>query len=403
MSCVPEEAPMIFIKALLLYAAEHLLRLFWLLPLKKDQVLFISYGGKQFSDSPKALYDLYQAEGKCRLLWAADSEREEKAMRAKGLETVRTGSFRYLRAFCQSGTVITNCHVATYLPVRKKQTVINTWHGMGPLKKVGLDAPSSTAYDRIFFRVQNRKYKAFLSGCAYSTDVMIRRSFDYHGTVLEWGLPRNAALFGDSGGIRLQVMRGLGIPEENDPYLILYAPTYRESQSAQGRNALDLAALVKDVSQRLQRPCVCLFRGHHMTRADLPAGCVDAGGWQDMQDLLCAADALVTDYSSCMTDMAITRKPVVLYVPDEDDYMHERGMYWPMRRLPFPLCRTQEEVVKALTEADGPAYQQALDKYFDAIGLAEGPDSAERVYQYLQKNAPFPRDAVIGRKRQVGA
>ena len=54
---------MIFIKALLLYASEHLLRVFWLLPLKKDQVLFISYGGKQFSGSPKALFKLYQAEG----------------------------------------------------------------------------------------------------------------------------------------------------------------------------------------------------------------------------------------------------------------------------------------------------------------------------------------------------
>ena len=99
---------------------------------------------------------------------------------------------------------------------------------------------------------------------------------------------------------------------------------------------------------------------------------------------------------------------VELIVITSPTYCHKEGLLPAMATgkpifCEKPLCRTQEEVVKALTEADGPAYQKALDQYFDAIGLAEGPDSAERVYQYLQKNAPFPRDAVIGRKRRVGA
>ena len=399
---------MISLKVFLVLAAERLLRALWLFPLRKNQVLFISYGGKQFSDNPKALYLKYleHQDGK-RLVWAADSPKTEEAMRILGLETVRVGTFRYLRTFCQSGTVITNCHVFTYLPVRRNQVIINTWHGMGPMKKVGFDDPASTAYDRAFFRIQNRKYAAFLSGCTFTTDVMYRRSFDYHGTVLEWGLPRNAMLFQDPKEVRMKVMQALHIPPDADPYLLLYAPTYRghspDAPFLPEEQRLDPGTLSKALEKANGRPCVCLFRGHHMMlKTKTAAGCVDAGAYPDIQDLLCAADALITDFSSCMTDMAVARKPIVLYVPDAETYLRERGMYWPLERLPFPLCRTQDQVVSAFADMDAADYARRLDAYLDAIGLAEGPDSAELVYRYLEKGGPFPPDAVIGRRRRIG-
>lgn len=57
-------------------------------------------------------------------------------------------------------------------------------------------------------------------------------------------------------------------------------------------------------------------------------GCISATAYPDMQDLLCAADFLITDYSSCMHDFSLMKKPVFLYVPDYIEYMKERGFYY---------------------------------------------------------------------------
>lgn len=398
---------MLRLKAMILFLAEHVLRLLWVFPLKTGQVLFISYGGKQFSDSPKALYETYlRSHSPCRLLWAADSRETEQKMRARGLETVRTGTLRFLLAFTGSGKVITNCHVATYLPVRKRQIVINTWHGSGPLKTNGFDDARTTPYDRLFFDFQNPKYTAFLSGCAFNTDVICRHSFDYHGTVLEFGLPRNAVLYTDGQQARKDVLKCYSIPEEKDPFVILYAPTYRGDVGGgewlADADKLDANRLKSAAEAAFHRPCVCLFRGHHaMAKADADDGFIDASGYEDMQALLLCADLLITDYSSCMTDMALTRKPVFLYAPDRSTYLRQRGMYWPPERLPFPLFQSQAALEDAMAHFDRPAYERALESYFAAIGLAEGADSAERVYAYIEGKNPFPKDAVIGRTRRT--
>ncbi|MBQ8136729.1 MAG: CDP-glycerol glycerophosphotransferase family protein [Clostridia bacterium] len=398
---------MLRMKAVILFLAERLLRLLWIFPLKPKQVLFLSYGGKQFSDSPKALYECYlRHQSPCRLLWAADSRETEQSMRAQGLETVRAGTLRFLLAFTQSGKVITNCHVATYLPVRKQQIVINTWHGSGPLKTNGFDDPHTTPYDRLFFDIQNRKYSAFLSGCAFNTDVICRHSFDYHGTVLEFGLPRNAVLFTDGQKAREEVLKQYGVSAKDDPFVLLYAPTYRgdlgSGEWLSDADRLDAAWLKRTAEVAFHRPCVCLFRGHHaMAKNASDSGFIDVSAHGDMQALLQCANALITDYSSCMTDMALTKKPVFLYTPDQSTYLRERGMYWPPERLPFPLCQTKASLADAMAHFDCAAYEQALNRYFEQIGLAEGADSDERVYAYLEGNGPFPMDTVIGRTRRA--
>ena len=44
---------------------------------------------------------------------------------------------------CYIKTIITNAGGISYLPLRKNQIVINTWHGGGPYKKTGIDMSSS--------------------------------------------------------------------------------------------------------------------------------------------------------------------------------------------------------------------------------------------------------------------
>ena len=89
-----------------------------------------------------------------------------------------------------------------------------------------------------------------------------------------------------------------------------------------------------------------LVRGHSVSlrRGEnvRAAGVIDVTTFNDPTDLMAAADVLVTDYSSIMFDFSVTRKPVIFFVPDWDDYTGSgRGVYFNLADkapgpVPFP-------------------------------------------------------------------
>ena len=50
-------------------------------------------------------------------------------------------------------------------------------------------------------------------------------------------------------------------------------------------------------------------------------------------NFLNSVDALITDYSSVFFDYSITRKPIILYMYDYEEYMHDRGMYFDIKEI----------------------------------------------------------------------
>src|SRR5690606_24802187 len=79
----------------------------------------------------------------------------------------------------------------------------------------------------------------------------------------------------------------------------------------------------------------------------------------DVQELLCAADVLITDYSSVMFDYAILDRPIVLFCYDLEHYRDElRGFYLDFEaEAPGRIVKTQAELEQALVVAarDGDA------------------------------------------------
>ena len=130
----------------------------------------------------------------------------------------------------------------------------------------------------------------------------------------------------------------LGIGQEQP--VILYAPTWRESLRPDKR-AVDCGTAGgpgpagaldgEHLADRLG--VVVLVRSHHMNRAGRVPGAIDVSGYPSVEELMVAADILVSDYSSIFFDFALTGKPAVAYVPDLTFYRDvERGLYgrWPL-------------------------------------------------------------------------
>lgn len=201
------------------------------------------------------------------------------------------------------------------------------------------------------------------------------------------GMPRNTVLF------MPEQCRTLSKTVRNSfsirgGMILLYAPTFRGSpvwksgDFTRNYGTLDFLMLKKICEETFDSSFVILYRAHHVDsnlKNALPDSVLDATHYEDMQELLCAADVLVTDYSSSMWDFALTKKPCFLYAPDLRQYIAERGFYTEPRSWPFPLAESEEELWKNISDFDSERYVAAVQKHLDDFGSYENKDACEKV------------------------
>ena len=80
---------------------------------------------------------------------------------------------------------------------------------------------------------------------------------------------------------------------------------------------------------------------------------IDVSDVRDVNDILPAADILITDYSSIIFDWLLLDRPIIYYVYDKDDYAGDRGMYYPFDEYIYgAVCQTEDELIDAVSKAD---------------------------------------------------
>ena len=100
---------------------------------------------------------------------------------------------------------------------------------------------------------------------------------------------------------------------------------------------------------------VVLVKLHHLIADSLEIDdkyknfLLNVSGEEDIMQLLCIADILITDYSSVFYDFASAKKPILFYAYDLDEYINEtRGLYVGMDTLPGPILQDNESLVNAI-------------------------------------------------------
>ena len=107
----------------------------------------------------------------------------------------------------------------------------------------------------------------------------------------------------------------------------------------------------------------------------------------DMQELIVASDILITDFSSCMFDMGIAGKECILYAPDLEEYLErERGMYFTIEELPFPLSKNMDDLCKKLKEFNQKEYLKKLNVFMKKIGSFEDGHASERICEFIYQS-----------------
>lgn len=369
----------------------NVLKVFWIFPVNKFKILFISFDGKQFSDNPKYLSEHIKKNSTRFSLWWAFKDCSKFAyLKSENYNLINISSLAFLFVMATSKVIITNNFFPSYLPIRKSQLVLNTWHGGSPLKTVGLADKNTTGYDLYFFKMQAKKYSAFLSSSEFMTEDVFRKSFNYQGRILNYGMPRNSVLLSPHEDKVNCVYEYYHLAKAEDTGIILYAPTFRGNGNSISflpiEEQLDINICLNSLEKRFHKNFYFLFRAHYAMKVEMNnEKVILATDYPDMQELLCAADVLITDYSSCMGDMALMRKPVFLYAPDIQEYIKDRGFYWDIFTLPFPIAKSGKQFKDIVMKFDEASYSAGVENYLNKLGSYDNAESVEKVCQWILK------------------
>lgn len=119
-----------------------------------------------------------------------------------------------------------------------------------------------------------------------------------------------------------------------------------------------------------------------MNQLNNAANYIDASNYPDMQELLYAADVLITDYSSSMWDFSLTRRPCFLYATDLNYYDLDRGFYSDIHTWPYPLAESNSALIKNIKQFNNDQYQK-ISKSTGMRSAAMNPDMPVRPSQII--------------------
>lgn len=379
------------LKVTCLLAFRFFLKLFWLFRIDEKKIFFMSFNGLQYSDSPKNISDRLLFENpEIKQVWAFHDQKKHLNLNSKGILILRTNSLSFIFHILTSKIIVVNDFINTYFPIRKNQKLLNTWHGGGSFKTVGMTTKSYTKYDLFFFKIHRKMTDTFVSSSDYFHDRVLKRSFLFEGNVLECGLPRNDLLFETCPEIKGKVREHFGI--EQDKKIVLYAPTHRGEYSADSflsdrKNVIDVRRCIMALNKRFGGEYVFLFRAHHIiSSSNLNSESFNATNHPNMQELLYAADILLTDYSSCLWDFSLMDKPSFIFATDLDKYIDDRDFFMDINEWPFSISENNRELVHNILEFNENDFDSEIKKYFEKLGSSENGQATKRVCDWIDSN-----------------
>ncbi|MDR1791387.1 MAG: CDP-glycerol glycerophosphotransferase family protein [Propionibacteriaceae bacterium] len=352
-------------------------------PVNEQAVFFESNLGKQYTGNPRYIYErMLQTHPDWTYFWSYNGDPSV----IPGNPIVFPRSSEAYATHAAEARYLVNNTVLRMWFHRPESFYLQTWHGT-PYKLMHWDRTLNPIERRSSpdFWVKSRGWDALLSPNAHSSQVF-RTAFRYDGPILDFGYPANDIFYDPDryAGVRSRLRAQLSIDAGAPVYL--YAPTWRDDGHLGGQMyRFDLLLDVDDFLAHAPAGAVLLVRAHHMSAAEgelaaLPEGVIDVSHFDDATELMCAADTLITDYSSIVFDWACSRKPVIYWVPDIDHYTNAlRGSYFSLDEINAgPVCRTPAELHTALSSTPTP-----YDTFYERFCSFHDGHSTTRLLEYL--------------------
>lgn len=352
-----------FVKDMLKYiffrGQKIIYRVICIFPIKRNRIVCMSHrGASQYSDSPMYIteYILKNYPGEFEIIWEVNDLEKFSFLAEKGIKIIKFGSFMDYYYLNTAKVSITNSGFPSFMIKRKNQLRINTWHA-GMSYKSGAVYGRKISTEATFFARRLKKYiknqyNLMLSSCEVMSKERTEGAFQYKGEMLNCGLPRNDIMFQNNESIIARIKEYYSIGY--DKKILLVAPTWKQNND--DRNIqIDYKEICDLLEEKTKSKWVVLLRLHHLSVVNIEhiireanGNVINATDYPNVQELLFAADMLITDYSSVIWDFALTGKPIVIFVPDNDEYKKVRGTFMPVKDWGLSYATNRAELLAVI-------------------------------------------------------
>lgn len=324
--------------------------------IKREKAVFVEVRFDEITDSFRLVYDRMKADG--------------FDVHEQFIENIKPGKWGYIKRCLRMLEDISDahyvflndaCNVTSCIPLRKGTKIYQLWHACGAFKKFGMSTAELIFGDN---RKTLEKYPNYgnLSYVTVSSPEVIwayeeaMNLKDTKTQVVATGVSRTDVFYNQHFIEQSKAAVYSVCPAAENKKIILYAPTFRgRVAKAESPDCLDIPAM----KRALGAEYVLLIKHHPFVKQPpvVPEDCadfaMDVTKSLEIDQLLCASDVCVSDYSSLIFEYSLFERPMIFFAYDLDDYFDWRGFYYNYDELtPGPVVKETEEIIDYIRHLD---------------------------------------------------
>lgn len=362
--------------------------------------LFSAWEGEKYADNSKYLFEyMLSAHPEIQCIWQTRSESIFMMLKKEGKPVQLIGTKEATETQRKAGVVLYTNGLDDFgdFPDIYGATIVALWHGAGFKKGYRMLYKSESIIKRLlssmrwsFFSWVSRDITIVTS--EYHKNQMIAY-FDLpaNSTILVAGQARND-VFAEKPRIEEVIITRQILDKIGDKTLLLYMPTFRENS----KNIIMQIEKIfesEELEEILKRNNAALVvKLHYLNQGQLGSReskiLLNDSDVLDSQKLLACADFMITDYSSCTVDFALTHRPILYCLLDWDEYhAEEKMMPETLKACEINCAHSSEEFIIKVNElltnpAKGLRQSEELNMYYDETGVMPG-QFAENVFKQI--------------------
>lgn len=324
--------------------------------IKRKKAVFVEVRFDEITDSFRLVYDRMKAD-------VFD-------IHEQFIENIKPGKWGYIKRCLRMLEDISDahyvflndaCNVTSCIPLRKGTKIYQLWHACGAFKKFGMSTAELIFGDN---RKSLEKYPNYgnLSYVTVSSPEVIwayeeaMNLKDTKTQVVATGVSRTDVFYDQHFIEQAKAAVYSVCPAAENKKIILYAPTFRgRVAKAESPDCLDIPAMKRALGDEY----VLLIKHHPFVKQPpvVPEDCadfaMDVTKRLEIDQLLCASDVCVSDYSSLIFEYSLFERPMIFFAYDLDDYFDWRGFYYNYDELtPGPVVKETEEIIDYIRHLD---------------------------------------------------
>jgi CDP-glycerol glycerophosphotransferase (TagB/SpsB family) len=391
-------------KVILYLLGDILYFISYLIPKSSAIWVFGSWGGKEFADNPKYLYNYIKYNNpEIKTVWLTRNPILCKKLKKDGHTIFMCNSFKGIWYSCRAKIGVTShgmIDLNRFACARLK--IVQTWHGI-PLKPVLLSDPKKASIlKRKKLQLLSHVFLFLKKELNFNDNLVICSSSDYVTTILKLCFGEKTPLK-NSGFPRLD-----GLFKPNSEYAIsqricklkkqgkkigIYMPTYRSD------GEFDIISLLVNNFSNIEENLVInnqvlflkihpfeYYKIQNLKTSENIQFIINDEIEGDIYSILGFFDFLVSDYSSIIFDYLILSRPIYLLVPDRKQYITSNGNFvYDYVNIGLPVYENWDQLLDVISKPFLEVCPEKIKVLSQKFHTYRDGDSSRRLYEYVIK------------------